>query len=100
MGKERLVFIDTCKVLAMFMVTWAHCAQQISGNIFPQLLLSKDVFISINMPIFMLASGFVMNIQKIRDTSFKVFLISKSCRLLLPMTICFFCCLSLFTPRH
>lgn len=50
----RLVHIDFCKFFAMFLVTMAHCSQQISGEQFPNLLLSKDSFISINMAIFMI----------------------------------------------
>ncbi len=64
----------------------AHCAQQLSGSKFPDLMLTKDSFISVNMAVFMLASGFVMNIDKMRKTSTKDFLISKALRLLLPMS--------------
>lgn len=84
--KKRIEYLDFCKVLAIFLVTVAHCAQRISGIHFPELLLSKDSFISINMPIFMIASGFVMNVDKMRQTRTKDYLLSKFIRLIIPMT--------------
>ena len=83
--KQRIIYIDLCKVLAIFLVTFAHCSQQISGEQFPNLLLSKDSFISINMAIFMICSGFVMNVEKIKAASTKGYLLAKAQRLLLPM---------------
>lgn len=85
--KPREDYIDICKVIAMFFVTWAHCAQQISGMMFPKLLLSKDSFISFNMAMFMIASGLVMNISKMHTTFFVNYFCSKVLRLLLPMTV-------------
>lgn len=84
----RLVHIDFCKVFAMFLVTMAHCAQQLSGETFP-LLVSKDAFISFNMAVFMTASGFVMNVDKMKNSSVADYLCSKTIRLLLPMTAWF-----------
>ncbi len=84
--KYRLEYLDFCKVFAIFLVTLAHCAQQLSGNKFPDLLLSKDSFISVNMAVFMLASGYVMNVEKMRLVSTWEFLKNKALRLLLPMT--------------
>lgn len=85
----RLSYVDFCKVFAMFMVTMAHCAQSLSGEQFPSLLISKDSFISVNMAIFMIASGFVMNIDKMKSTGTKNYIMSKASRLLVPMTIWF-----------
>ena len=85
----RLVHIDFCKVFAMFLVTMAHCAQQLSGETFPPLLVSKDAFISFNMAVFMTASGFVMNVDKMKNSSVADYLCSKTIRLLLPMTTWF-----------
>ena len=82
---QRFGYIDVSKVLAMFLVTWAHCAQQLSGNLFPVLFISKDSFISFNMAIFMIASGFVLNIPKMRKAPFMKYIYLKALRLLLPM---------------
>jgi len=79
------MYIDLCKVFAIYLVTFAHCSQQISGAKFPDLLLSKDSFISINMAIFMICSGFFMNVEKIKAASTKDYLLGKAQRLLLPM---------------
>lgn len=99
--KRRLDYLDFCKVLAIFLVTMAHCAQQLSGNKFPNLILSKDSFISVNMAIFMISSGFVMNIDKMRKTKTLAFLKSKAIRLLLPMTSWYLimCIITVQSPR-
>lgn len=99
--KNRLDYIDFSKVLAIFLVTLAHCAQQISGSKYPDLLLSKDSFISVNMAVFMIASGYVMNIDKMHNTSTKVFILSKAIRLLFPMTAWYvvYCIVTLNMPR-
>lgn len=99
--RQRLEYLDFCKVLAIYLVTLAHCAQQISGNKFPDLLLSKDSFISINMAVFMIASGFVMNIEKMKSTPTAEYLKDKAIRLLIPMTTWYMmmCVVSLQVPR-
>lgn len=55
----------------------------------PPLLVSKDAFISFNMAVFMTASGFVMNVDKMKNSSVADYLCSKTIRLLLPMTTWF-----------
>lgn len=98
--KRRLSYIDVSKVLAMFLVTWAHCAQQLSGNLFPVLLISKDSFISFNMAIFMIASGYVMNISKMRGTLLVEFTCSKIIRLLVPMVTWLLIWSLIIYPKH
>lgn len=85
-NSNRLLYLDFCKVFAMYLVTVAHCAQQLSGSKFPEFLICKDSFISINMAIFMIASGFVMDIGRMKTMSNREYLASKAYRLLLPMT--------------
>lgn len=99
--KHRLEYLDFCKVFAIFLVTLAHCAQQLSGNKFPDLMLSKDSFISVNMAVFMLASGYVMDIEKMRLASTYDFLLNKASRLILPMTSWYIimCVVSFQSPR-
>ena len=77
--------MDLCKIVAIYMVTFAHCAQQLSGETFPNLLISKDSFISINMAIFMIISGFFINMDKMRTVRTKDYVMSKAKRLLFPM---------------
>ncbi len=99
-NNQRFAFVDLCKVLAMFLVTWAHCAQQLSGNLFPVLLISKDSFISFNMAIFMIASGYVMNVSKMRETSLSEFMYSKIIRLLVPMVTWLLIWSLIIYPKH
>lgn len=98
--KKRLDYIDLSKLLAIYLVTFAHCAQQLCGEKFPNLLVSKDSFISVNMAIFMIASGMVMNIDKMRATPTKDYILQKALRLLLPMTAWYavMCIVTLSTP--
>lgn len=83
---KRLEYLDVSKVIAIYLVTFAHCAQVVCGEKFPNLLISKDSFISINMAIFMIASGFVINIDKMKATPTKDYIFQKALRLLVPMT--------------
>lgn len=69
----------------MFIVTIGHCAQSLSGSTFPELVITKDLFISIHMPIFMIASGFVLNFNKIRTEKFLTYITSKFKRLITPL---------------
>lgn len=98
--KNRYDYLDFCKVFAMFLVTTAHCAQCLSGEQFPSLAISRDSFISFNMAIFMIASGYVINIKKMEAVSIKEYLLSKTIRLLLPMTTWYLviCIISRKTP--
>lgn len=96
----RLEYVDLCKVFAMFLVTMAHCAQKLSGNLFPEMILSKDLFISFNMPLFMIASGFVMNLSKIRATPVVDFITAKFVRLIVPMTTWFIVLYIVMYPRY
>ena len=97
----RLEYIDFCKVFAIFLVTFAHCAQQLCGEKFPVLLVSKDSFISVNMAVFMIASGMVMNVDKMRCVPVAGYLWSKTLRLLLPMAVWYLvmCVVTLSPPR-
>lgn len=85
MKDNRLNYIDFAKVFAMLIVTIGHCAQSLSGSVFPELIITKDLFISIHMPIFMIASGFVLNLNKIRLEKTHIFIVSKFKRLIIPL---------------
>ncbi len=84
--KKRIEYIDFIKTFAMFIVTFGHCAQSLSGEVFPERIIPKDLFISIHMPLFMIASGFFINIDKIRDSKFGEYILDKAKRLMLPLT--------------
>lgn len=86
-GSERLVYPDICKLIAIFLVTWGHCAQALSGLSFPPILGVPGLLIPIHMPLFMLMSGFFINPQKIQKLAFKDFITPKITRLLVPSLV-------------
>ncbi len=90
MGKKRIAYLDFIKVFAMFIVTIGHCAQSLSCTMFPDKIIPNDLFISIHMPLFMIASGYVLNFDKIRECSFKDYIYNKFSRLIVPMIIYLF----------
>lgn len=67
---QRLYYPDICKFLAIFFVTCAHSAQAISGQIWTQFLGGRSLDIAFEMPLFMLMSGWFINIAAIREGSF------------------------------
>ncbi len=98
MEKKRIAYLDFIKVLAMFIVTVGHCAQALSCQAFPEKIIPNDLFVTIHMPLFMIASGFVLNFDKIRATPFKDYISNKFTRLIVPM-IAWLAIYSIFTIR-
>lgn len=82
----------------MFIVTIGHCAQALSCQAFPEKIIPNDLFVTIHMPLFMIASGFVLNFDKIRATPFKDYISNKFTRLIVPM-IAWLAIYSIFTIR-
>ena len=82
---KRLAYIDFIKVFAMFIVTIGHCAQALSCQVFPERFIPKDLLISVHMPLFMIASGFVLNLDKIRETPTFGYIKNKFQRLIIPL---------------
>lgn len=82
--KQRLLYPDICKFLAIFLVTWSHSAQCVSGEIWTNLFGGKQLDIAFNMPLFMLISGWFLNIDKMRETKTIDFAVSKFKRLMIP----------------
>lgn len=83
--KRRIEYIDFIKTFAMFIVTIGHCAQSLSGEVFPDRIIPKELFISVHMPLFMIASGFLLNIDKIRGCKLAEYTIDKFKRLIIPL---------------
>ena len=82
--KQRLLYPDICKFLAIFLVTWSHSAQCVSGEIWTNIFGGKQLDISFNMPLFMMISGWFLNIDKMRKTKVLDFAVSKFKRLMIP----------------
>ncbi|MBR4989168.1 MAG: acyltransferase family protein [Bacteroidaceae bacterium] len=97
---KRLAYIDFIKVFAMFIVTIGHCAQALSCQVFPARYIPNDLFISIHMPLFMIASGFVLNFDKIRETPTYGYVKNKFQRLIIPLLVWLgiFCIITLQKP--
>ena len=61
MPKERLLYIDLIKFVAIFCVIWGHCIQYLSNDInFLENIVFKFIY-SFHMPLFMAISGFFFN---------------------------------------
>lgn len=99
--KERISYPDICKFLAIFLVTWSHCSQCISGQTWCNFLGGKGFDIAFNMPFFMLMSGWFINPDKIRKTSSIDFIKSKFMRLVVPALVWYvvYCLFTLQIPH-
>ena len=84
MDNGRLLYPDICKFIAIFVVTWSHCAQRISGMIWTNFLGGLQLDIAFTMPLFMLMSGWFINLVKMRNTSILKYMLSKFKRLIIP----------------
>ena len=98
---KRIAYIDFIKVFAMFIVTIGHCAQALSCQTFPEKIIPNDFFVSIHMPLFMIASGYVLNFDKIREKPFKEYINGKFSRLIIPMLmyILIYCIVTFQIPK-
>lgn len=90
MKKDRLVYPDICKFVAVFLVTWSHCAQRISGMIWSHFLGGCQFDTAITMPLLMLMSGWFLNPEKIRQIKASTFILSKFKRLIVPSFVWYF----------
>ena len=81
---QRLLYPDICKFIAIFLVTWSHCAQCISGQTWPDFLFGRSIDIAFNMPLFMIISGWFINLERLRGTKGSTYLCKKARRLIIP----------------
>ena len=81
---QRLLYPDICKFIAIFLVTWSHCAQCISGQTWPNFLFGRSIDIAFNMPLFMIISGWFINLKSLRETNGFTYLYKKARRLIIP----------------
>lgn len=75
----------------MFVVTWGHCAQCVSGKIYPELFGKPGVLIAFHMPLFMMVSGYFVNPSRIRQTRWDSFVSDKILRLMVPSFTWYVC---------
>ena len=79
----RIEWIDLCKMITMLIVCYDHVIQSISFDY----ALKNNFFvgsISFHMPLFILLSGYFINLDKIRQTSLIKFCLSKFKHLMIP----------------
>lgn len=81
---KRLIFPDVVKFVAIFLVTWSHCAQRVAGTIWTNFLGGAEFDLAMNMPLFMLISGWFINIERIRDANPHDYITKKLKRLIIP----------------
>ncbi len=86
---QRLLYPDICKFIAIFLVTWSHCAQCISKQTWPDFLFGNSIDIAFNMPLFMIISGWFINLERLRDTKVTTYLKKKIKRLIFPALVWF-----------
>ncbi len=82
--KKRLIYPDICKFIAIIIVTASHCAQSISDEVWTNFMGGTKIDIAFNMPLFMIMSGWFVNLKKIRETNIFKYLLSKTYRLIVP----------------
>jgi fucose 4-O-acetylase-like acetyltransferase len=84
---KRLIYPDICKFIAIFLVTWSHCAQCIAGKTWTNLFGGTELDIAFNMPLFMMISGWFINPQKLRALKPQDYFLSKFKRLVIPSLV-------------
>lgn len=97
---NRLFFADFTKLFAMFVVTWGHCAQCLSGETYPWMFGCQGLSIAFHMPLFMMISGYFLNPDKIKQVNWKSYIKSKFNRLMIPVLIWYplYCILTIHKP--
>lgn len=88
--QNRLLYPDVVKFLAIFIVTWSHSAQCVSGTIWTNFLGGTELDLAFNMPLFMIMSGWFLNLEKMRNTKVKDFVLQKFKRLIIPSVVWYF----------
>ena len=80
---SRLRWPDFCKFLAMFLVTWDHASQVVSGQTFNNLIGGGNL-VAVHMPLFFIISGYFIDLNKIRSCVIFPFLKDKFIHLIVP----------------
>ena len=90
MKKGRLSYPDICKFIAVFIVTWSHCAQRVSGMIWTNFWGGLQLDIAFTMPLLMLMSGWFVNPDRMRKIEIRDYVLAKFRRLIIPSFIWYF----------
>ncbi len=84
---QRLLYPDIGKFIAIFLVTWSHCSQCVSSEVWNNFLGGRHLDIAFNMPLFMLMSGWFINLDKMRTDTIWNFVSAKFQRLIIPSIV-------------
>lgn len=90
MKVDRLLYLDIGKFVGAFIVTWSHCAQCVSGMIWTNFLGGRQIDIAFTMPLFMIMSGWFINLDKMRKTPMCDYVKAKFKRLIIPSFMWYF----------
>ncbi len=100
----RNAYIDFCKFISMFVVTWEHFAQGFSHSVFPNFFGGHWFGIAFCMPLFFVCSGWFVDFGKIKKQSLMTLFKTKFIRLVIPAVSFYLVyCLLLFkipNPYH
>jgi hypothetical protein len=75
------------KTVAIYLVTCAHCAQCLVGSVWTDFLGGKGLDIAIEMPLFMLMSGWFISLDKMRQTPLLTYVGGRFRRLVVPASV-------------
>lgn len=85
-----MLYPDICKFVGILVVTWSHSAQCISGITWTNLWGGRQFDIAFTMPLFMLMSGWFINLEKMRNSQIRIFFLSKFKRFIIPSFVWYF----------
>ena len=82
-GCKRITYIDIAKILAMFLVVYTHTAQNIAQDNYMNEICFTSIQ-SLHMPLFMIMSGYFLNLDKLKKNIISDYLKKKFLHLVLP----------------
>lgn len=82
-GCKRITYIDIAKILAMFLVVYTHTAQNIAQDNYMNEIGFTSIQ-SLHMPLFMIMSGYFLNLGKLKNNKIVDYLKKKFLHLVLP----------------
>lgn len=90
MAKQRILYLDVAKFIAIFLVVLGHCIQMMSTDNFSESLLYKWIY-TFHMPLFMIMSGYFAS-SSLKNNIFHV-IYKKFIQLIVPAITCTVICL-------
>lgn len=98
-GCKRITYIDLAKILAMFLVVYTHTAQNIAQDNFMNEIGFTSIQ-SLHMPLFMIMSGYFLNLGKLKNNKIVDYLKKKFLHLVLPTFFWYTLLVLVFNEPH